>query len=90
MITKKTGTWKIQLAVTINLISCKNYHEEHVMHLKGDKIKIKDGMDVVIKAAFNPLKNIKINWKNKKATINPISRKCNIFFLTRCNSQDRL
>ena len=33
---QNSGTWKIQLTITINLVSSENVDEEHVMHSKKD------------------------------------------------------
>ena len=39
MISKKSGTWKIQLMIAINFVSSKD-DEEHAMHPKSDNIEI--------------------------------------------------
>ena len=36
---QNSNTWKIQLTIPINFISSKDSQEEHVMHLKSNKIK---------------------------------------------------
>ena len=48
---KKSDTWKIQLTITINLISSLDNDEERVMHSKSDNIEImlSDEADEVIK-----------------------------------------
>ena len=33
---QNSGTWKIQLTITINFVSSENVDEEHVMHSKKD------------------------------------------------------
>ena len=56
---RKFETWKIQLAIIINLISSKdNNDEERVMHSKCDNIEpmISDETDEIIKKLFNSLK----------------------------------
>ena len=56
---KKSGTWKIQLAMANNFISSIDNDEERVMHSKSDKIEImiSDEADEVIKEFFDSLKN---------------------------------
>ena len=57
---RKFETWKIQLAIIINLISSKdNNDEERVMHSKCDNIEpmISDETDEIIKKLFNSLKD---------------------------------
>ena len=48
---KKSGTWKIQLAIANNFISSIDKHEEHVIHSKIDNIDImiNDEVDEVMK-----------------------------------------
>ena len=56
---RKFETWKIQLAIIINIISSKdNNDEERVMHSKCDNIEpmISDETDEIIKKLFNSLK----------------------------------
>ena len=56
---RKFETWKIQLAIIINLISSKdNNDEERVMHSKCDNIEpmISNETDEIIKKLFNSLK----------------------------------
>ena len=36
---KKSGTWKVQLAIAINFISSKDADEEQVMHLESNNIE---------------------------------------------------
>ena len=36
---KKSDTWKIQLKIAINFISCEEKDQEHVMHSKSDNIE---------------------------------------------------
>ena len=58
---KKSDTWKIQLTITINLISSKDDNdEEDVVHSQHDNIEImiSDEADEVIKKLFDSLKNI--------------------------------
>ena len=57
---KKSGTWKIQLTITINFIFSKDDNdEEHVMHSKRDNIEImiSDEADEFIEKRFDSLKN---------------------------------
>ena len=57
---KKSGTWKIQLTITISFISSKDYRDEgRVIHSKSDntEIMIGDETDEVIKKLFDSLKN---------------------------------
>ena len=37
---RKSDTWKIQLKVAINFITCEDNDEEYVMHSKNDNIEI--------------------------------------------------
>lgn len=37
---KKYGTWKNQLAITINFIHSKDTDRRHVMHSRGDNVEI--------------------------------------------------
>ena len=56
---RKFETWKIQLAIIINLISSKdNKDVERLMHSKCDNIEpmISDETDEIIKKLFNSLK----------------------------------
>ena len=54
MISKKSGTWKIQLMIAINFVSSKDNDEEHAMHPKSDNIEIMiiDKADEVIEKTF--------------------------------------
>ena len=56
---KKSGTWKIQSAITNNFISSIDNCEERAMHSKSDNIKImvNDEANKVIKELFNSLQN---------------------------------
>ena len=57
---KQSGTWKIQLTITINFISSKHDNDEEcVMHSKSDntEIMIINEADKVIKRLFDSLKN---------------------------------
>ena len=57
---KKSGTWKIQLTITINLFSFEDDNDEgRVMHseIVNIEIKISDEADEVIKKLFDSLKN---------------------------------
>ena len=57
---KKSGTWKIQLTITINFISSKDDNdEEHIMHSTIDNIEImiSDEADKIIEKLFDSLKN---------------------------------
>ena len=51
---KKSDIWKIQLILAINYMSSKDADEEHVIHPKSDKIKIRtyDKAGEVIKERF--------------------------------------
>ena len=56
---RKFETWKIQLAIIINLISSKDNNDvERLMHSKCDNIEpmISDETDEIIKKLFNSLK----------------------------------
>ena len=37
---KKSGEWKIQLVIKINIISCKNFIDVRDMHSKSDNVEI--------------------------------------------------
>ena len=54
---KKSDTWKIQLTVTINLISSKDVDEEHVMHSKSNTIEFMphDNANDVVDELFESL-----------------------------------
>ena len=56
---KKSDTWKIQLAISNNLISFIDNDEERVIHSKSDnrKVVINDEADEAIKELFDSLKN---------------------------------
>ena len=54
---KNSDTWKIQLTITINLISSRdNNDEEHVMHSRSDNIEItmNEEADKATKELFKP------------------------------------
>ena len=79
---KKSDTWKIQLTMSISLISSKNYNEVCVMHSKSDNIEIMidNKADEVIEKLFELRCDSPDQIKNKKATINPINKKDNNCF----------
>ena len=54
---KKSGTWNIQLTITINFIS--SIDEERVMHSKSDsmEIMINDKADEIVEELFQSLRN---------------------------------
>ena len=56
---KKSGTWKIQLAVANNFISSIDSDEEHVIHTKSFNIEvmINDETDETMKELLDSLKN---------------------------------
>ena len=56
---KKTDTWEIQLAITINFASSIENNEECVMHSKRDNIEIMvdDEANEFIKELFDSLKD---------------------------------
>ena len=37
---QKSGTWKIQLTIAINFISCRDTNGKQVIHLKSDNTEI--------------------------------------------------
>ena len=55
---KKSGTWKVQLTITINFFSSEDDNdEERVIHSKSDNIEImiSDVADKVIKRLFDSI-----------------------------------
>ena len=54
MILKKTDTWKIQLTIAIDFISCKDIYEECVLHSRNVNMEsiIYDNSDKVIEQLF--------------------------------------
>ena len=55
---RKKGEWKIQLIMTINFISSKNFIETRDMHRESDNTEIMIGADTtneIIKSLFNSL-----------------------------------
>ena len=56
---KKSDTWKIQVKVAINFISCEDNDEEYVMHSKSDNIEIiiNDKADQVTENFFKSVLN---------------------------------
>ena len=62
-----SDTWKMQLPIAINFISCKDNDEERAMHSRNDnkEIMINDKADKVIKKIFKSLLNIYQNELEK-------------------------
>ena len=54
---QKSDAWKIQLTIAISFIFSKSVDEEHLMHLKSDKIKfmLYDNTNEVVNELFEPL-----------------------------------
>ena len=65
---KKSDTWKIQLTISINVMSFKENNEERVMHSKSNNIEfiIYDNTDEVFKNILNRfLIDIKLDWRHQ-------------------------
>ena len=54
---KKSGEWQIQLIMTINFISSKNFNEARDMYSKSNYFEIRMGVDTneIIKNLFNSI-----------------------------------
>ena len=51
---QKSGTWKVQLTIAVNVISCKDNDEEQVMHSKSDNLEVMTIMQMkLLKKSLN-------------------------------------